>query len=84
MIRYLILHRRVLGPRGVNVLMADVAKRSLGVSTSFIGGNILTTGYLAYIDAAKALRDELAAEGLIDPDVFDDFRCVLSDGDNAK
>ena len=29
-------------------------------------------------------RQELAAEGAIDPDIFDDFRCVLSDGDGAK
>ena len=29
-------------------------------------------------------RQELAAEGLIDPETFDDFRCVLSDGDGAK
>jgi tetratricopeptide (TPR) repeat protein len=29
-------------------------------------------------------RQELVSEGLIDPDIFDDFRCVLSDGDGAK
>ncbi len=29
-------------------------------------------------------RQELVAEGLIDPDIFDDFRLVLSDGDGAK
>lgn len=49
-----------------------------------------TPAYEDLTDEAKDLvdelreRQELAAEGLIDPDVFDDFRCVLSDGDNAK
>mmetsp|Transcript_1584 Transcript_1584/g.4062 ORF Transcript_1584/g.4062 Transcript_1584/m.4062 type:complete len:263 (-) Transcript_1584:657-1445(-) len=29
-------------------------------------------------------RQELVAEGVIDPDIFDDFRLVLSDADGAK
>ena len=49
-----------------------------------------TPSYEDLPDEAKDLvdelreRQELVSEGLIDPDIFDDFRCVLSDGDGAK
>ena len=29
-------------------------------------------------------RQEMIAEGLLDIDGFDDFRCVIGDGDGAK
>ena len=51
--RYVILHEEVLGPRGINLLMAPEEKRSMGVSASFIGGNVLTAGAIGYVTPAK-------------------------------
>ena len=52
-LRYVCLHERLLGPSGLNVLMADEVKRSLGVSAPFIGGNVLAVGAIGYIGPDK-------------------------------
>ena len=52
-LRCVCLHERLLGPSGLNVLMADEVKRSLGVSAPFIGGNVLAVGAIGYIGPDK-------------------------------
>ena len=60
MVLYLCMHAEHYGPRGLNMRMAIAAKRSLGVAAKFIGGLILTTGALAYVDPEKMLRTDAA------------------------
>lgn len=57
------MHAEHYGPRGLNMRMAIAAKRSLGVAAKFIGGSILTTGALAYVDPEKMLRTDAAPTG---------------------
>ena len=45
--------------------MAVAAKRSLGVSAKFIGGKLLTTGALAYVEPEKVLRTDGALQDAI-------------------
>jgi len=55
---YLIMHHRVLGPSGLNLTMGPPKKRGLGLSGTFIGGEMLTVGALAYIGPEKRLRTQ--------------------------
>jgi len=55
---YLEMHVEHYGPRGLNMQMAIAAKRHLGVGLPFIGGNLLTTGALAYVAPPKVLKTD--------------------------
>ena len=65
MVLFLCMHAEHFGPRGINMRMAVAAKRSLGVSAKFIGGKLLTTGALAYVEPEKVLRTDGALQDAI-------------------
>ena len=65
MVLFLCMHAEHFGPRGVNMRMAVAAKRSLGVSAKFIGGKLLTTGSLVYVEPEKVLRTDGALQDAI-------------------
>ena len=64
-ILYLEMHVEHYGPRGLNMQMAIAAKRHLGVGLPFIGGNLLTTGALAYVAPPKVLKTDQALQAAI-------------------
>ena len=66
MVLYLTMHAEHYGPRGLNMTMAIAAKRSLGVATKFIGGNVLTVGALAYVAPEKVQRTDLKLQMAIE------------------
>ena len=64
-ILYLEMHVEHYGPRGLNMQMAIAAKRHLGVGLPFIGGNLMTTGALAYVAPPKVLKTDQSLQAAI-------------------